>query len=201
MLVLGIDPGTAVTGYGLVRDEQVNGRSPVGVGMRLVECGVIRTKPRDPLPTRLREIHQGISELIARHRPDHLAVEDVFYARNVRTTLALGHARGVVLLAGETAGLAIHEFPPAEVKKAIVGTGSATKEQVQFMLTRLLRLRAAPEPADASDGVAAAVTFMLTAHIAQLTNGSHGRRAVTPPVTRAHPTHRHSGAPSARRIK
>ena len=177
MLVLGIDPGTAVTGYGLVREEEVNRRSPAGVAMRLVECGVIRTKPRDPLATRLREIHQGITELIARHKPDHLAVEDVFYARNVRTTLALGHARGVVLLAGETAGLSIHEFPPAEVKKAIVGTGSATKEQVQFMLTRLLRLRAAPEPADASDGVAAAVTFMLTAHIAQLTNGAQGHRA------------------------
>lgn len=179
MLVLGIDPGTAVTGYGLVRDERANGRAPAGVAMRLVECGVIRTRPRDPLPTRLREIHQGISELIARHKPDHLAVEDVFYSRNVRTTLALGHARGVVLLAGETAGLVIHEFPPAEVKKAIVGTGAATKEQVQFMLTRLLHLRVAPQPADASDGVAAAVTFMLTAHLARLTDGSLPRIGVT----------------------
>jgi crossover junction endodeoxyribonuclease RuvC len=198
MLVLGIDPGTAVTGYGLVREEEASKRSPAGIAMRLIECGVIRTKPRDPLATRLREIHQGITELIVRHKPDHLAVEDVFYARNVRTTLALGHARGVVLLAGETAGLAIHEFPPAEVKKAIVGTGSATKEQVQFMLTRLLRLRAAPEPADASDGVAAAVTFMLTAHVATL--GSHGNGATTANrgVLQAH---RNSGVPAARRFK
>ena len=173
MLVLGIDPGTAVTGYGLVRSDRATTAS--GVGMKLVECGVIRTRPRDPLSRRLREIHQGVSELIARHHPDHLAVEDVFYSRNVRTTLALGHARGVVLLAGEAAGLAIHEFPPAEVKKAIVGTGSATKEQVQFMLARLLRLRAAPEPADASDGVAAAVTWMLTAHVSSFRNGvDHG---------------------------
>jgi crossover junction endodeoxyribonuclease RuvC len=171
MLVLGIDPGTAVTGYGLVRDDGGPKTGPAGLAMRLIECGVIRTKPRDPLAARLREIHQGVSELITRHRPDHLAVEDVFYSRNVRTTLALGHARGVVLLAGETAGLSIHEFPPAEVKKAIAGTGTATKEQVQFMLTRLLRLRVAPEPADASDGVAAAVTFMLTAHMAAL--GKH----------------------------
>ncbi len=140
--------------------------------MRLVECGVIRTRPRDPLSTRLREIHEAVSELISRHRPDHLAVEDVFYSRNVRTTITLGHARGVVLLAGETAGLSIHEFAPAEVKKAIVGTGSATKEQVQFMLTRLLRLHSAPQPADASDGVAAAVTFMLTAHLVTITNGA-----------------------------
>lgn len=172
MLVLGIDPGTAVTGYGLVRDDRSNGRGPAGSAMRLVECGVIRTRPRDPLPVRLREIHQGVSDLIARHHPSHLAVEDVFYSRNVRTTLALGHARGVVLLAGETAGLAIHEFPPAEVKKAIVGTGSATKEQVQFMLSRLLRLRSAPEPADASDGVAAAVTFLLTAHVLRLADSA-----------------------------
>ena len=139
--------------------------------MRLVECGVIRTKARDALPARLREIHQGVSDLIARYKPDYLAVEDIFYARNVRTTLALGQARGVVLLAGEAAGVSIHEFAPAEVKKAIVGSGSATKEQVQFMLARLLRLSAAPEPADASDGVAAAVTYMLTAHVSAFTNG------------------------------
>ena len=174
MLVLGIDPGTAVTGYGLVRDDRDaaagSRRESAGIGMRLVECGVIRTRPRDSLATRLREIHEAVSELITRHRPDHLAVEDIFYSRNVRTTLALGQARGVVLLAGETAGLLIHEFAPAEVKKAIVGTGSATKEQVQFMLTRLLRLNAAPQPADASDGVAAAVTFMLTAHLAVIRN-------------------------------
>lgn len=168
MLVLGIDPGTAVTGYGLVCNESTNGRKTAGLGMRLVECGVIRTRARDPLPDRLREIHRGVSELIARHRPDHLAVEDVFYARNMRTTLALGHARGVVLLAGATAGLSIHEFPPAEVKKAIVGAGGATKEQVQFMLARLLHLRSAPQPTDASDGVAAAVTFVLTSHLAAL---------------------------------
>jgi len=198
MLVLGIDPGTAVTGYGLVRQDG-NGRGPAGAGMKLVECGVIRTKPRDPLSTRLREIHEGVSELIARHHPDHLAVEDVFYSRNVRTTLALGHARGVILLAGETAGIAIHEFPPAEVKKAIVGTGSATKQQVQFMLTRLLRLRAAPEPADASDGVAAAVTYMLTAHIASFvplrTNGGALARAI------AAQAHRNGGGPEARRSR
>lgn len=174
MLVLGIDPGTAVTGYGLVRDDPARRNGSGGLSMRLVECGVIRTRPRDPLPARLREIHQGIVELISRHQPDQLAVEDVFYSRNVRTTLALGHARGVVLLAGETAGIGIHEFPPAEVKKAIVGNGNATKAQVQFMLARLLHLRAAPEPADASDGVAAAVTFMLTSHVKRLMQDARG---------------------------
>jgi crossover junction endodeoxyribonuclease RuvC len=113
----------------------------------------------------------GVAGLIARYRPDVLAVEDVFYSRNVRTTLALGHARGVVLLAGAEAGLMVREFAPAEIKKAVVGRGAATKEQVQFMLTRLLRLRAAPQPADAADGVAAAVTCLLTAHLTRLADG------------------------------
>ena len=154
MIVLGIDPGTATTGYGVVRGD---GSGP----MNLIECGVIRTRARDPLAVRLHEIHVGVVELIARHCPDALAVEDVFYARNVRTTIVLGHARGVVLLAGAQAGLAIHEFPPAEIKKAIVGTGAATKEQVQFMVTRLLRLRAVPSPSDAADGIAAALTCIM----------------------------------------
>jgi crossover junction endodeoxyribonuclease RuvC len=127
----------------------------------LVECGVIRTLPRDALAARLRAIYEGVAELIERHRPDVLAVEDVFYARNVRTTVVLGHARGVILLAGAQAGIVIHEFPPATIKKAVAGSGGATKDQVQFMLTRLLRLRAAPHPSDAADGVAAALTYCL----------------------------------------
>src|SRR6185503_21031797 len=91
-----------------------------------------------------------------------LSVEDVFYARNVRTTVVLGHARGVILLAGQQFGLQIHEFPPAEIKKAVVGSGAATKEQVQFMLTRLLRLKAVPHPSDAADGVAAALAYAMS---------------------------------------
>jgi crossover junction endodeoxyribonuclease RuvC len=158
MLVLGIDPGTATTGYGVVSSER-------GGLARLVECGVVRTRARDPLPARLREIYEGVQELIVRHRPDALAVESIFYAKNVRTTITLGHARGVILLAGELAGLTVHEFPPAEIKKAVVGTGAATKEQVQFMLTRLLRLKAVPSPSDAADGVAAALTYCMAPHL------------------------------------
>ena len=154
MIVLGIDPGTANTGYGVIRDD--------GVGLvTLLECGVIRTRPRNPLASRLREIYDGVSELIVRHRPEALSVEDVFYSRNVRTTVVLGHARGVILLAGEQHHLDIHEFPPAEIKKAVVGTGAATKEQVQFMLTRLLRLKSVPQPSDAADGVAAALAYAM----------------------------------------
>jgi crossover junction endodeoxyribonuclease RuvC len=93
-------------------------------------------------------------------------VEDVFYARNVRTTVVLGHARGVVLLAAAQAGVAIAEYPPAEIKKAVTGTGAATKAQVQYMVTQLLRLRTAPHPADASDGVAAALAHLMQAPLA-----------------------------------
>jgi crossover junction endodeoxyribonuclease RuvC len=165
MVVLGIDPGTATTGYGVVRQD----RSRL---VQLVECGVVRTRARDPLPARLREIFEGVEELIARHRPDALAVESIFYAKNVRTTVTLGHARGVILLAGELAGVQVHEFPPAEIKKAVVGTGAATKEQVQFMLTRLLRLKAVPHPSDAADGVAAALTYCMAPHLPEMTRAS-----------------------------
>jgi crossover junction endodeoxyribonuclease RuvC len=161
VLVLGIDPGTANTGYGVVRGEP-------GGAPSLIECGVIRTRARDPLPSRLKEIHEGITELIQRHRPDALSVEDVFYSRNVRTTVVLGHARGVILLAAEQHGIPVNELAPAEIKKAVVGTGGATKEQVQFMLTRLLRLKTVPQPTDAADGVAAALACVMSASIPRI---------------------------------
>jgi crossover junction endodeoxyribonuclease RuvC len=161
MIVLGIDPGTALTGYGVVRGE------PFGA-LALIECGVIRTSARDPLPVRLREIYEDVCGLIDRHKPDALAVEDVFYARNVRTTVVLGHARGVVLLAGEQASVPVHEYPPAEIKKSVVGTGAATKEQVQFMLTRLLRLRAVPQPSDAADAAAVALAHIMSARVPRI---------------------------------
>ena len=149
---MGLDPGTAVTGYGVVQSD----------GPSLVECGVIRTNPRDALPQRLHDIYEGVRDLIDRHAPSALAVEDIFYARYVRTTIVLGHARGVILLAGAQAGIPVHEYPPREIKKAVTGAGGATKEQVQYMMMRMLRLKTAPKPTDASDGVAAALTYCLT---------------------------------------
>ena len=104
VVVLGIDPGTAVTGYGVVRKDGRN-------ALTLIECGVIRTKPADALPRRLSDIHDGVVELIRRHKPTVLSIEDIFYARNVRTTVVLGHARGVILLAAAQAGMEIHEYP------------------------------------------------------------------------------------------
>jgi crossover junction endodeoxyribonuclease RuvC len=154
VLILGVDPGTAVTGFGVVR---------TGASHELVECGVIRTRADEPLADRLFGIAEGLREVIARHRPDAIAVEDVFYGRNVRTTVVLGHARGVILLVAREAGLVIHEYPPAEIKKAIVGNGNATKPQVQFMVGKLLRLKSPPQPSDAADGVAAALTCAMRA--------------------------------------
>lgn len=171
MVVLGIDPGTATTGYGVVTVDRIG-------KMSLRECGVIRTRPRDPLPARLREIYEGVSELIRTHHPDALSVEGIFYARNVRTTVVLGHARGVILLAAQQAGIHIFEYPPAAIKKAVVGTGAATKDQVQFMLTRLLRLKTPPTPSDAADGVAAALTYAMTARAPQPLRGAP--RGVSP---------------------
>jgi len=150
-----VDPGTAVTGYGVV---ERNGGPGFG---HLVECGVIRLSRRGPLPIRLAELYDGIAELIERHHPTHLALEDAFYHKNVRTTLVLGHARGVVLLAAEQRGVRIAEYSPARVKKTVVGAGGAPKAQVAAMVARLLRLRAAPRPADAADGVAVALTHII----------------------------------------
>lgn len=158
--VLGIDPGTAVTGYGVV--EPADGQ----LG-RLIECGVIRTVARAPLWTRLDTIYQGITDLITTHRPGVMALESVFYAKNVRTTLTLGHARGVILLAAARSGLDVKEFSPATVKKTIVGSGGAAKAQVGFMVQRLLQLATPPSPDDAADGVALALTYLLTAGVRQ----------------------------------
>jgi crossover junction endodeoxyribonuclease RuvC len=149
-VVLGVDPGTQVTGYGVVA------RTGDGA-VSLVECGVVRTQPKAPLAERLRDIFEGVSEVMERNRPDAMAVEAAFYAKNVRTAIVLGHARGVILLAAALRGLSVAEYPPAEVKNAVVGAGAATKEQVAFMVQRLLRLREPPQPHDAADGVAVAL--------------------------------------------
>ncbi|MEK6597768.1 MAG: crossover junction endodeoxyribonuclease RuvC [Gemmatimonadota bacterium] len=154
MRVLGVDPGTAVTGYGVVDS------ATVGFG-RLIECGVVRTRPVDPLPMRLQQIYDGLSEVLERLAPDVMAVEGIFYATNVRTTVVLGHARGVVLLAGAQHGLPVMEYSPAQIKKAVVGRGAAVKPQVGYMVARLLKLKTAPTPADAADGVAVALTHLL----------------------------------------
>jgi crossover junction endodeoxyribonuclease RuvC len=152
---LGIDPGTAATGYGLVMRGD-------GGSVSLVECGVIRTSPKEPLPTRIREIYDAVVAIIERHRPLVMSVEDVFHGKNAQSALKLGHARGAILLAGAHHDLMIAEYAPRQIKKAVVGTGNATKDQVGFMVKQQLRLSEAPAPADAADGVAAALCHCMS---------------------------------------
>ena len=149
-LILGIDPGTAVTGYGVVAKEG-------GGAVSLVECGVVRTSSREALPVRIREIYEAVAALIARHAPSVVVVEDVFQGKNVQSSLKLGHARGAILLAAALDEIPIAEYSPREIKKAVVGNGNATKDQVGFMVQQQLRLKAPPSPSDAADGVAAAL--------------------------------------------
>jgi len=128
---------------------------------RLIECGVFRFGRNNSLPHRLAELHQEIAKLIKRHQPSVLALEDAFYHKNVRTTLVLGQARGVILLAAQQAELDIAQYAPAMIKKTVAGAGGAKKYQVGAMVAQLLRLKSAPEPSDAADGVAAALTYIL----------------------------------------
>ena len=149
-LILGIDPGTAVTGYGVVAKAS-------GSAVSLVECGVVRTSSGEALAVRIREIYQEIAALISRHEPTVVVVEDVFLGKNVKSALKLGHARGAILLAAALSEIPIAEYSPREIKTAVVGNGNATKDQVGFMVQQQLRLKAPPSPADASDGVAVAL--------------------------------------------
>jgi len=163
VLVLGIDPGTAITGYGLVREDDE--------GLTLVGCGVITTPSDQPLFQRLQAIYHGLAAIIDQHRPDQVAVEELFFSRNVRTALSVGQARGVVLLAAAEAGLPLHEYKPLEVKQAIAGYGGADKRQVQEMVRMLLQLEQVPEPDDAADAVAVAVCHVHSARMRALISG------------------------------
>jgi len=156
MRVLGIDCGTEYTGYGVVE---------LGPGGRLLclTCGAVKLSPREPLPTRLHRIYEELCGLIREHHPDQVAIEDVFYALNVKSALKLGQVRGVAMLAASAAGLEVAEYAPLTIKSAVVGYGKAEKHQVQQMVTRLLALPEAPQPADASDALAIAICHLHTA--------------------------------------
>jgi crossover junction endodeoxyribonuclease RuvC len=154
LTVVGIDPGTLVTGYGVVAREA---HGP----LCLLECGVVRPTRGAPLAARIREIFEEIARLLDGFRPDVVSVEDVFQGKNARSALVLGHARGAILLAASLRDVEIHEYSPREIKKAVVGRGGASKDQVGFMVQERLRLKASPKPADAADGVAAALCHFV----------------------------------------
>jgi len=165
MRVLGIDCGTEYTGYGIVDllADDLSSRASSGGHLVCVVCGAIHVSPREPMATRLSRISQALGELIAAHRPDCVAIEDVFYAVNVKSALKLGQVRGVAMLAAATAGVEVSEYAPLSIKSAVVGYGKAEKHQVQQMVMRLLRLDTVPEPADAADALAIAICHLHTA--------------------------------------
>jgi crossover junction endodeoxyribonuclease RuvC len=150
--IFGIDPGSERTGYGCVEVSASR--------HRLVICGSISPPARATFPDKLKHIHAGLTVLLARHRPDGVAVENVFYAKNAKSALKLGHARGVVLLAAAEAGVPVIEYTPAEIKRAVVGFGRAEKQQVGQMVKLLLGLDAVPSPHDAADALAVAICHL-----------------------------------------
>jgi crossover junction endodeoxyribonuclease RuvC len=154
-LALGIDPGIATTGYGLVRLTQ-------GGSLECLAFGVILTSPNTPAHQRLLMLYRDLTELMALHRPDSCAVEKLFFQRNISTAIAVGQARGVVMLAIAEAGLDVAEYTPNEVKQAVTGYGSAQKKQVQEMVRTLLLLPEVPKPDDAADALAIAITHLHT---------------------------------------
>ncbi len=154
-LVIGIDPGTATTGYGLVRDLPDD-------NLQMVEFGVIQTPAGMPAAERLSMLYHRLRELLLLHRPESAAVEKLFFQNNVKTAIAVGQARGVALLALAEAGLEIAEYTPNEVKQAVTGYGSADKKQIQEMVRILLRMAHIPQPDDAADALAIAITHLHT---------------------------------------
>lgn len=163
LVVLGLDPGTLVTGYGIIARD--------GERLALVTCGTITNPPDRPMGPRLRCIFDGLAALIERHHPDQCAIESAFYGKNAQSALKLGHARGVSLLAAVLGGLPAAEYAPREIKKAVVGNGNASKEQVRFMVGSLLGIARPAMDLDASDALAVAIC-----HCHRVTPGTRPHR-------------------------
>lgn len=162
MLVIGIDPGTAITGYGLVREEK-NG------DLTIVAYGVIETPAKMPMPQRLLQIYRELKEITLLHHPDSGAVEKLFFQSNVKTAISVGQGRGVAILALAEAQMPIAEYTPNEIKQSIAGYGGADKAQMQYMVKALLALDEIPKPDDAADALAVAICHIHHARFNALT--------------------------------
>lgn len=149
MIILGLDPGTAITGYGLIQAQ--------GSRIRGICYGVIRTPATAPMSARLLTIFREVGDIMDHYRPDEVAIEQVFFGRNVSTALSVGQARGLLLVQAESRGLPVGEYTPMQVKQALAGTGAADKAQVQYMVRNLLQLEEVPRPDDAADALAIAI--------------------------------------------
>jgi crossover junction endodeoxyribonuclease RuvC len=179
MIVLGIDPGTASTGYGVVASE--------GSRLRALDQGVIATAAGVPLERRLAVIHAAICALFDAHSPDAVAIEELYFGTNARTAFAVGQARGVILLAAGQRGLPSRSYTPQQVKAAVCGKGGAAKDQVGHMVARLLGLQAPPQPDHAADALATAICDLNRAPLAQAARRSSAKplaaRGKRPPTT------------------
>lgn len=173
MVVLGVDPGSDVTGYGVVKGNSRASSSEY----YLLEYGAIRPNRSAPFPQKLLLIFNRISEILERFRPEALALEDIFHAMNARSALRLGHARGAVLLAAARAEVPVYEYSALQIKGAVTGYGRAEKRQVQAMIKLLLNLEALPEPLDAADALAAAVCHINLARFKTLIKPEAGTRS------------------------
>ena len=149
MIILGIDPGTATTGYGVL--ESVGGK------LKMIEHGCVLTDKSLEMPERLDILGQGLREIIDRFSPEVMAVEELFFFKNKKTVISVGQARGVAVFVGKNAGLSIHEYTPLQVKQAVTGYGRAEKKQVQMMVKNILKLKDIPKPDDAADALAVAI--------------------------------------------
>jgi crossover junction endodeoxyribonuclease RuvC len=164
VLVLGVDPGLATTGYGLVQETES--------GLQVVAHGVILTPAKCPLPVRLQELYRGLATLIRDYQPDEAAIEELFFSRNVRTAMTVGQARGVLLLAMADAQLPVTDYTPLTVKQAVSGFGGADKKQMQNTVKMLLRLESIPRPDDAADALAVAICHLHSSHFRRMLGDS-----------------------------
>ncbi len=155
MRILGIDPGTGILGFGVIEADK--GKA------QLVDAGVIRTPAKEDDAVRLQTIFEEITDIIAQSKPAVMAIEKLYFAQNVTTAMTVAQARGVVLLAGQQAGLDIYEYTPLQIKQALTGYGRAEKKQIQEMVKVILKLKTIPKPDDCADALAAAITHSMTA--------------------------------------
>jgi crossover junction endodeoxyribonuclease RuvC len=168
MIIFGIDPGTAITGYGVIETRNNT--------VSFVDCGFIQTDAGTPLAERLAAIYSAIERCLVRYTPERVAIEQAFYAKNVHTTLVLGHARGVLMLAAQKAGAKVAEYSPREIKKAVTGNGSAEKSQVEYMVRMLLSPRVSSLRGDAYDALAVALCDFYRAGERAIVYGTGTRR-------------------------
>ncbi|MEG1609368.1 MAG: crossover junction endodeoxyribonuclease RuvC [Clostridia bacterium] len=160
MIILGIDPGLAIVGYGVIVAEKGN--------FSAIDCGVINTPKEMKKPDRLQMIADGIDAIIDKYKPDHIALEELFFTKNITTGIAVAEARGVILLKCNAKCKNLFEYTPLQIKQAMTGYGKADKKQIQFMVTRLLSLKTTPKPDDAADALAIALTHGQTARLGGL---------------------------------